>query len=322
MDVRSLHSLVALSLGLAALLVARPLAPQGKAKKPTQKELSAELALLVEEDQRDQDAWTDNSRDAEFSRNQTVRRNRAMEILALGGLGPPVDWSNAAMLLQHGDGPEDYLLAHLLALRAGQEDAPFGRFLSAAAFDRYLRSIGRAQVFGTQSTSPDPSVPIPSALPDSLRTLFTLPAAPGGAAKPRGKAPSARELPRLLAQAAATPAGAAAATPDWLVRGRELVLAGALGSAREYHDAARLLALSAGLADLELAHACACAAVLKGHEQGLELAAGTLDRLLLAAGRPQCLGTARDPAGEPREPVQLAPEIVLRAYGVLAARRK
>jgi hypothetical protein len=323
LDVRSsIIWLVAVALGPVASSPEAAPAVQ-KQKKAAQKELSAELARLVEADQRDQDAWTDDSRDEEFTRNQTVRRNRVMEILAAGGLGPLEDWGHAAMLLQHGDFPEDYLLAHVLALRAGQENVAFGRFLTAAAFDRFLMNIEREQVLGTQSTSPDPSVPIPSVLPDSLRAVFELPARAGGEAKKRGKAPSARELAKLLALAGAAPAGTTTAEePAWLARGRELVLSGALESARDCFEAAQLLAQSSAVADLELAHVCACAACLKGHAEGHELAARTLDRLLLALGRPQCLGTATDGAGKPREPVQLAPEVVLRGYGLLGPQKK
>ena len=43
------------------------------------------------------------------------------------------DWGNAAMLLQHGQSADDFLLAHVLAVPAACEGEPFAAFLSAAS---------------------------------------------------------------------------------------------------------------------------------------------------------------------------------------------
>ena len=64
------------------------------------------------------------------------------------------------MVLQHGDSPEDYLLAHefcVVALGKGEREA---RWLTAATEDRFLMKIGRPQRFGTQYRSSGPDDPV------------------------------------------------------------------------------------------------------------------------------------------------------------------
>lgn len=87
----------------------------------------------------DQLAWRD-----------AIRMKRAKEIYQSGGLVTAGDYFDAALILQHGSTPDDYLLAHVLctvAVVKGDNDAPW---LSAATLDRYLQSIQRKQIFGTQ----------------------------------------------------------------------------------------------------------------------------------------------------------------------------
>jgi hypothetical protein len=54
-------------------------------------------------------------------------------------------------VFQHGSQPDDYLLAHVLAMTARAVEPPCGIWIGAATLDRYLHSIGKAQVFGTTS---------------------------------------------------------------------------------------------------------------------------------------------------------------------------
>ncbi len=318
---------------LALVLAVSPLAPAFQKDKPSQKEISQELQRLHDEDQQDQDAWSDED-DEEFGRRQTARRDRVMEILELGMLGPVQDWSNAAWLLQHGDSPEDYCLAHVLSVRPAIEDLPGSGFAVAATLDRFLESIERTEIFSTQSytETPYPAQPFGaySSMPDSLRRVFAL-APVSGERKKSGKGqpggPSAKELPKLLKlaeQETAVPAstGEAAAVPDWLERTRAIVAAGAPESDKDHAVAAEVLLRSADANDLLMSHVCAVAAAVKGHKEGLALAAETLDRFLLAVGRAQVLGTALGQDAELRQPCRLAPEVVRRGYGLGAAARK
>ena len=84
------------------------------------------------------------------------------------------------VVLQHGAGPEDYLLAHILASIAAFKGRDDARWLSAAALDRYLRSIHRNQVFGTQyvrsGSGPWEQAPFDrKLLPDTIRSEYGVP---------------------------------------------------------------------------------------------------------------------------------------------------
>jgi hypothetical protein len=78
------------------------------------------------------------------------RRARVLEILKTAELTTADDFFNAALVLQHGEVPEDFLLAHVLATAAGIRGHKTGAWLAAATLDRYLQRIGKPQVFGTQ----------------------------------------------------------------------------------------------------------------------------------------------------------------------------
>ena len=80
------------------------------------------------------------------------RRARVREIIDAGQMRSSADHFHAAMVFQHGEGPDDYKLAHELAKKAAELDPSnrTAKWLSAAAMDRYLRSIGKPQIYGTQ----------------------------------------------------------------------------------------------------------------------------------------------------------------------------
>jgi len=108
------------------------------------------------------------------------RRKRAKEIYYSGGLISAQDYFDAALILQHSDTPDDYLLAHVLcvvAITKGNTDA---KWLSAATLDRYLQSVKQKQIFGTQYDSQGKNLytnePYNSALlTDAIRTYLDVP---------------------------------------------------------------------------------------------------------------------------------------------------
>ncbi len=87
-----------------------------------------------------------NSRDA-------ARRAEARLLLVGGELKSAQDFHDAAFIFQHGHGPDDYLLAHILATDAIFKGDHSSKWLAAATLDRYLQAIGQKQVFGTQYLS-------------------------------------------------------------------------------------------------------------------------------------------------------------------------
>jgi hypothetical protein len=87
-----------------------------------------------------------NSRDA-------MRRAEARLLLTTGELKSAQDFHDAAFIFQHGHSPDDYLLAHILAIEAIVKGDASSKWIAAATLDRYLQTIGQKQVFGTQYTS-------------------------------------------------------------------------------------------------------------------------------------------------------------------------
>ena len=79
-----------------------------------------------------------------------ARRARVRTLLESGALRSADDYWRAAFIFQHGDKPEDYLLAHGLAIIAAAKGRRDASWIAAATLDRYFQAIGQKQVYGTQ----------------------------------------------------------------------------------------------------------------------------------------------------------------------------
>jgi hypothetical protein len=78
------------------------------------------------------------------------RRARVRELLHRGAVQSGQDFWFAALIFQHGRDSADYLFAHLLASTAVAKGNRDGLWLTAASLDRYLLSVGKKQIYGTQ----------------------------------------------------------------------------------------------------------------------------------------------------------------------------
>jgi hemerythrin len=103
---------------------------------------------LFEEDQKDR--ATANADWDKVSAHDTEHRKLVHQMLEAGALKTGQDFEDASFIFQHGDKPEDYLLAHILALAAMEKGDAKARWIAAATLDRYLQSVKQPQVFGTQ----------------------------------------------------------------------------------------------------------------------------------------------------------------------------
>jgi hypothetical protein len=140
---------------------------------------NAEIAAIFAADQADRQQlgsvdWTVvGPRDA-------ARRARVRQMLDEGLLRAADDYYYAAMIYQHGEAPEDYVLAHAFAMAAQTAGRPDAAWIAAASFDRFLQNIGRAQIFGTQYVG-QPGEPMTQGkfdsalIPDSLRRALGVP---------------------------------------------------------------------------------------------------------------------------------------------------
>lgn len=83
-------------------------------------------------------------------RQDAANRLRTQKLIDAGELRSGEDFYRAAFVFQHGDIPDDYLKAHALALIAAARGKTLATWIAAATFDRYLQSIGKPQIYGTQ----------------------------------------------------------------------------------------------------------------------------------------------------------------------------
>lgn len=113
--------------------------------------INKELYDMEEQDQADR-SGEKFDREAVWPRDKQ-RIDRVMELVKAGALKAEEDFYNAALILQHGKEPAEFALSHLL-LQEGMRVNPGDTWLpwlSAASEDRFLWSIGRPQIWGTQS---------------------------------------------------------------------------------------------------------------------------------------------------------------------------
>ena len=111
---------------------------------------NAELEALKKVDQADR-SFVSSPSEIKWelvSVRDAARQQRVRELLLADQVHTAQDFDNAALIMQHGSRPSDYLLAHELGAIA----AYMGNLgsLPALAEDRWLESIGRQQRWGSQ----------------------------------------------------------------------------------------------------------------------------------------------------------------------------
>ncbi len=117
-----------------------------------QKERSDELKRLLEADQKEREEMSQaNPGDLiNIAKNDLLRRKRVGEIFGEGCFKIPKDYLSAALIYQHGDVPDHYMQAFMWAKNALDLGEPNAKSLMAVAIDRYLVSVGKKQLYGTQ----------------------------------------------------------------------------------------------------------------------------------------------------------------------------
>jgi hypothetical protein len=88
------------------------------------------------------------------SKSDDARRAATKALLDGGKLHTGDDFERAAFVFQHGKGADDYLLAHTLALVAVAKGNAGALWIASATLDRYLQSIQKPQIYGTQYLTP------------------------------------------------------------------------------------------------------------------------------------------------------------------------
>ena len=140
---------------------------------------SPDLKQLCDEDQSDRTPPEGKAINwAIVGPRDKARLKRVKELYLQNRLQTANDYDRAALVLQHGEEPEDFLLAHefwVVAIIKGKNDKDT-RMLAAASEDRFLMNIGRPQRFGTQFRSegngPIKLYPVSPGVTDELRRLM------------------------------------------------------------------------------------------------------------------------------------------------------
>ena len=85
--------------------------------------------------------------------NDEIRLIKVKELLKDSSFFSALDYSRAALILQHGKKSSNYKLANDMMSKAIELDPNTDRWLYFATKDRYLLSIRKPQIFGTQYRS-------------------------------------------------------------------------------------------------------------------------------------------------------------------------
>jgi hypothetical protein len=137
------------------------------------------MKRIFDEDQRARQAWP-NIDWPTVNKADAVRLVATMRLLNEGALHSGEDFEWAANVFQHGSDPNDFLLAHTLAIVAVRKGYSDGTWIAAATLDRYLQAIKQPQIYGTQFLNPDdkPTTQEPynrTLIPDTIRRLLQVP---------------------------------------------------------------------------------------------------------------------------------------------------
>jgi hypothetical protein len=158
------------------LCVAAPSAAQRVKQQPANPEMTA----IFDADQADRQGVGARIDWSVVTPRDEARRALTRALLNAGSLRTGDDYWHAAFVFQHGGEPNDYLLAHTLAVIAAARGRPDATWIAAATLDRYLQNIGRPQIYGTQFQSPTgrPTTQEPydrSLVSDALRQALGVP---------------------------------------------------------------------------------------------------------------------------------------------------
>lgn len=109
------------------------------------------LQELYQADQKDRETVLDTpARVKELRHRDAMRKTLVYEFASKGEIVTPNDLYHAAVILLHGADPKDFLAAHRFSTIAAINGHKPARWMVAASLDRFLMTVGLAQVYGTQ----------------------------------------------------------------------------------------------------------------------------------------------------------------------------
>lgn len=179
---RTIKLLLVLNLMVLTANLLRPSLslPSADAQSSSAIKDNPELTRMMDEDQSDRTPPVGKSIDWKVvGPRDEARLKRIKQLYSQNQLQTGNDYFNAALILQHSNTPEDYLLAHELSVVAISKKRGIDS-LAAVSEDRFLMSIGRPQRFGTQYKSDGPNQPmrlykVELGVTDDLRRIMMVP---------------------------------------------------------------------------------------------------------------------------------------------------
>jgi hypothetical protein len=141
---------------------------------------SRELSILLAADQRDRVNFkplSSREMNAVIQRD-LVRQKRVSALYATGCFKTAADYTAAALIYQHGDTSKQYYQAFLWARRAVALGDVQQKKLVAMTLDRYLISLGKKQLFGSQFEASSTTgwcvclQPVEASFPDAYRAQY------------------------------------------------------------------------------------------------------------------------------------------------------
>jgi len=141
-----------------------------------------ELRKIYEEDVAELTGanWRDSKVLEKIERNCKRRKRRVGEIVSVGELKVGADYHHAALIFQHGDTTVDFKKANELAKKGMDLGEERSKWLYAATYDRWMRSLGKPQKYGTQfkkgkNNMPELAEPIDRSTTDEERAKYNVP---------------------------------------------------------------------------------------------------------------------------------------------------
>lgn len=122
---------------------------------PTLAADNARIQQLKDADQSDRRGSISLSDWPEIQKRDAERRDALIALLRAGEVRTATDYYNAAMIMQHGETPEDIRMAHAFSAISASIDPSnrSAKWLVAASWDRLLMRLKRPQWYGTQYVS-------------------------------------------------------------------------------------------------------------------------------------------------------------------------
>jgi hypothetical protein len=111
---------------------------------------NAELERMRNEDQAEREDPIDMAKIERMRVNDPIRRERTLQLIATGVPATARDFHDAAVVLQHGQSPDDFRLAHELSIAAVALGDTSAVWLLSLTYDRMLLSMGHRQRLNTQ----------------------------------------------------------------------------------------------------------------------------------------------------------------------------